>query len=293
MASADRDAFTGFTTDLAAALRARLPGAHVSLAMPSVNWNQTYDYVGLAAVADALIIMGYDYHWTGSDPGPVAPLTSGALWTSYDVTWSVNDYLKKVAADKVWLAVPLYGYDYPSVDGSVPGSATGSATSITYAKTELYTGAQWDVASQTPYFIEDRSDGWHQVWYDDARSLGLKFDLVNQQQLGGIGIWALGYEGSSGTFWDQVASHFLGPDLPPDAGVADRPDAGAVTSETGDVTGACGCRVAAPAPAPVAALIPLLICSLRRRRSASRRRACRCRGRGGCCATTPPGRCRG
>jgi len=71
----DRDAMVTFTTDLAAALRAAVPGAHLSLATPAVDWSMAWDYAGLADAADQLMIMAYDYHWRGSDPGPVAPLT--------------------------------------------------------------------------------------------------------------------------------------------------------------------------------------------------------------------------
>jgi MYXO-CTERM domain-containing protein len=245
MSSADKDAFTTFTTDLAAALRAQNPSAHISLAMPSVNWSGAYDYVALAAVADALIIMGYDYYYSASDPGPCAPLTSGSLWSSYDETWSVDDYLKTLGTGlraKIWLGVPLYGYDYPSTSATVPGTARGSAKAILYKSTEVDAttyGRLWDTASQTPYYEYDATDGWHQVWYDDGESLGLKFDMVNAKDIGGIGLWALGYEGTSGTMWTAIETH-LTADLP-DAGPPGAPDAGMGAPQSGDLAGGCGC----------------------------------------------------
>jgi MYXO-CTERM domain-containing protein len=273
MAAADKDAFTTFTTDLATALRAQNPSAHISLAMPSVNWSGAYDYVALAGVADALIIMGYDYHWASSDPGPGAPLTSGTEWSSYDETWSVDDYLKTLGTGlrgKVWLGVPLYGYDYPSTSQAVPGTATGSASSITYASTEtdaVTYGRLWDDPSQTPYYEYQSGGAWHQVWYDDEQSLGLKFDMVNSRDIGGIGLWALGYEGTSGTMWQAIETHFTAL-APPDAGpVAGPPDAGTGTPQTGgDLAGACGCSLSSRGRPSAWPLLLLGLLIVRRRR---------------------------
>ena len=36
----------------------------------------------------------------------------------------------------------------------------------------------------------------HQVWYDDADSVLMKADLVEINELGGIGFWALNYDGN-------------------------------------------------------------------------------------------------
>lgn len=47
-----------------------------------------------------------------------------------------------------------------------------------------------------------------QVFYEDLKSLKLKFDLVKQTQLGGVGFWALGYEGEDRGVWDQVVEIF-------------------------------------------------------------------------------------
>jgi spore germination protein YaaH len=43
------------------------------------------------------------------------------------------------------------------------------------------------------------------VWFENQKSLGLKFDLVNQTNLGGIAIFALGYDGKDAkSLWDEV-----------------------------------------------------------------------------------------
>ena len=49
---------------------------------------------------------------------------------------------------------------------------------------------------------------WRELYYDDAASLGLKYDLVNGRGLRGAGIWALGYDGASRDLWNVLAARF-------------------------------------------------------------------------------------
>ncbi len=203
-----------FMQALSTAFHGAIPGSHVSLDTPAVDWSSGWDYPGLAAACDGLFIMGYDYHWSGaSTAGPCAPLTGGATWGTYTVTWTVNDYVTKVGTTnkgKLILGVPYYGYVWATASTAVPSSTTATGSSQTYdaarANAAAY-GRLWDAASQTPYFTYT-TGGPHQGWYDDAQSLGLKWDLVNAQDLGGTGMWALNYDKSDDLLWSQLAAKF-------------------------------------------------------------------------------------
>jgi GH18 family chitinase len=188
-------------------LKARV--AEVSVATPAVDWAKAYDYPELAASADALFIMGYDYHWRAGDPGPVAPLFGGAPWGQYALDWSVADYLATgVPASKLVLGLPLYGYVWPTVDGSVPGTATGDADSILFSDAKANAarfGAQWDELTHTPYYFPN---GNTQAWYDDVASLDDRITwALDDQGMGGIGVWALNYDGNDPELWDMIAAH--------------------------------------------------------------------------------------
>ena len=99
----------------------------VYVATPPIDWSGSYDYDELAFASDGLFIMGYNYHWSGGDPGPNAPLYDSATWGSYGLDWTVTDHMTWGApADSLVLGLPLYGYDCPSTSNSVPGTATGS-----------------------------------------------------------------------------------------------------------------------------------------------------------------------
>ncbi len=207
----DKADLTLFMQELTAAFEAALPDPFVTLATPAVDWNGAYDYDELIYASDGLFIMGYGYHWSGGNPGPVAPKQSSGLWGSYSLEWSVEDYLEyggQANRDEIYLGLPLYGYDWPSSSDTVPGTATGSGDAIFYtsavAGAAIY-GEQWDAESTTPYYLY-QDGGWHQVWYDHADSILAKVDLVADHDLGGFGFWALQYDDNDPALWDELAA---------------------------------------------------------------------------------------
>ncbi len=212
--SVNKTGLVALMTAMTAAFHAAIPDSQVLIATPAVDWNGVFDYDQLALAGDGLMIMAYDYHWSGGAPGPVSPLTGGSLWGTYNVTWTANDYVTWGGSEnraKFILGVPWYGYDWPTTSFAIPGTATGSASSRTYAQAKTLAqqnGAAWDAASQTPFVLYSFG-GSRQLWYDDDASLTLKFDLVSAQSFGGIGIWALGYEGSNAELWTAIESAFV------------------------------------------------------------------------------------
>jgi spore germination protein YaaH len=218
VAAADRGSLIEFTAALSEALRAEVPEAYLSVAVPAIDWSNAWDYESLVEIADRLVLMGYDYHWRTSDPGPIAPLAAGAIWDFRTVTWSVDDVLTKTGArgDRILLGVPLYGYDYPAVGPEIPGQAVGEAAAIFQREAEevaLTVGRRWDTASQTPYYLYQRDAVWHQVWYEDAGSLEPKLDLVVDRGLRGVALWALNYQAPS--LWQVLEAARPEPDPDP------------------------------------------------------------------------------
>ena len=208
--SSQKENMVQFITDLKAAFDSAIPGSQVTLATPAVDWSGAWDYDQLAINSDGLMIMAYDYHWSNAPTtGPVAPLTG---WGTYNVTWTVNDYLTWSGGlnDKLILGCPYYGYDWPAESGNGGANTTASGTAKTYSVAEPLAqtyGKLRDNDSQSPWY-RYQSSGWRQCWYDDSLSLSLKYDLVNQHDLQGIGIWALGYDGDNTELWNAINEKF-------------------------------------------------------------------------------------
>ncbi|MBL7787776.1 MAG: fibronectin type III domain-containing protein [Chitinophagales bacterium] len=215
MGSSHRTAFTNFMQYTCNRLHTERPGTSVSIAMYAVDWSSTFDIAALNSYVDAFIIMGYDYHYSGGNPGPVAPLHHGSQWASYPYSYNrtANYYVNQgMSKSKLLIGVPYYGINWPSSSGS-PGASstgTGSAQLYNYIKNNLlntYTN-NWDASSMTPYFAYQSSGVWRQCWWDNEQSLQEKYDMIRDKQLGGIGIWALGYDDGYTQLWDLISNNF-------------------------------------------------------------------------------------
>jgi spore germination protein YaaH len=196
----------------------------------------------LMGVIDKLIIMAYDFHQTSSDfVGPVAPIGSpvGERNINEVAQKIVEAGLPK---NKVIMAYPLYGYQWRTVDqtyGSQVAENWGRMVSYSEAKERMETGVyekftdfkyNWDEVSLTPwvsfkneetteksvrsYNKKTRRYYWskvtvpitriYQAYFENIESLRAKMELAKQTQVGGVGFWALGYEGDDGELWKMV-----------------------------------------------------------------------------------------
>lgn len=180
-----------------------------------------YDGAKLAALSDGLFVMGYGYHWGGGDTaGPLGALTTGGMWSmAYEnkiFSTTVTNSWSHVVTDpkKLILGVPWYGYKWPTVSTALAAKTTGKGVALSYRYditgkfTEL-----WDDTSKTPYAAFTSGGVTYQLWYDNEKSNGLKFDAAKSHGLGGIGMWRLPW-GTEGV-WEKVKAYKDGAALPP------------------------------------------------------------------------------
>jgi MYXO-CTERM domain-containing protein len=166
--------------------------------------------------------MAYGYHWSGSSyAGPTGKLRVTSAWSpagSLSLVRSLANIGAAVGEDmrhKIVAGLPLYGREWTTPSGSWPSTADSHIGSVTYsAARALIAGGRtrsWDAGICNPAIIWQVGGVWHQVWYDDEQSLACKFDLVKQQNLGGMGYWALGYDNGYSEVWDMLETHFAAP----------------------------------------------------------------------------------
>ncbi len=181
------------------------------------------DVSSLGKVTDLIFIMAYDFHRPDSDnAGPVAPIDGKGTVSEYDIRTMINDYIAVVPPSKLLLGVPYYGYNWVVKEGKpnserIPGTdETGYSQSQTYAKImdtilEKKPGISWDDVGKTPYFtyVSDETGSTREVYFDNEKSLEEKYKLVNENGLGGVGIWALGYDGGYQELWQLLYTDFI------------------------------------------------------------------------------------
>jgi len=209
-----KDSLTLFIQDLTDYFHTNLPGSHISIATPAVDWGNAFDYDLLALHSDGLFIMAYNYYWSGSSyAGPVSPLPSSTLWGTYSVMWTVNDYIQYgIYADKFILGCPYYGLRWLTENDSIKSPTRGTGGALTYTRatdSAVVYGKLWDDTSKTVWYANYiTGDGWYQGWFDDSLSLRMKYQVVLDSSLCGAGIWALGYDGTKPELWGALRDAF-------------------------------------------------------------------------------------
>jgi spore germination protein YaaH len=203
-----------FMSELTTFIHTELPGKEVSFDGPAVNWGNDWDLNGLAQSVDHLFILAYDYNgsWS-SNTGAVAPYTYPSNGISVTKTLN-NDYSQAISnfPDKIILGVPYYGKHWKTTtdaEESVVTSYIGS----TFFRDDITNAASnggylWDSNSQTSWYKWNDGSDWNQIWCDNEQSIDDKYDLAISENLGGVGIWALNYDGARSELWDIIESKF-------------------------------------------------------------------------------------
>jgi len=216
VSGSNRNDLTSFMTDLSNQLKAAIPGATVTMATYSVDWSNVFDLPALNNVVDQFIIMGYGYYYSGSGTaGPTDPLYSGSIWSSYNLIRSIDYYVDNgVTPSKLLIGLPYYGYEWETVSNAIPAATTGafsSARMYNYIKNNTsgnYSTRQYDFQSETPYYTYQIGGNWREAFVGDEYSLGKRYDIVKQLKIGGIGIWALGYDDGYSQLWNLLQDKF-------------------------------------------------------------------------------------
>ena len=197
-APADRALFTKLIRDWSA--RFRRANFLVSIDVPAKTsddplseWRGSFDYKPIGQAVDAVIIMTYEEHWAASEPGSVASIP----W----VTKVLNYAIANIPPQKIYMGIPMYGYDWPE---------QGAGRVISYPRAiELARryGAplQWDATQHSTYFRYETMGVRHTVYFEDPRSLREKLDLALQKGIRGVALWEmnLSYPG----FWDVLRTY--------------------------------------------------------------------------------------
>ncbi len=216
MGASHKAPFTAFMIDLCNQMHAAIPGSEVSIALYSVDWSGVFDMAALDPYVDQFIIMGYDYYYSGSTTaGPEDPLYNFQTSYNYTLTKSVTYYLNKGASrSKLLLGLPYYGREWGTTAATIPSATSGAGSNTVIYNTMrantsgYYSSRQWDGTSFSSWYPSVRAGANWQAFVDDAPSLGERFDVVNQFGIGGIGIWALGYDDGYNDFWNLIQNKF-------------------------------------------------------------------------------------
>ena len=194
----DRAAYGAFLTELRSELRTAIPDATVSVATEAGLRGVGNAAAAAAAGVDRLFLMGYDYHWSGSQPGASSPVDR--VDGLYTLRWSIDRYVEAgVPRDRILLGLPLYGMQWrlsgPSRAAPVIGRGVtwipGRNLDVVLAD-DFQPGR--DVLEISELFWEQNGAEWLVTFYDSPRTTRPKLALALDNGLAGAGFWAIGYE---------------------------------------------------------------------------------------------------
>ncbi len=225
-----RNKFSLFVEDLTNEMHRQIPHSYVTVSVyaSAVKDPKIYDIKELANKSDGIFMMAYDFAVSGADNAmPTSPLgghKEGTYW--YDVSTAVDDFLTKMPSEKLILGLPWYGYDYVVYQPEVKAetrpyySWRGSPKVQTYASAKeqikpdspginnVRTG--WDREGQVGWkaYYNSYTGTWRMIFLEDVRSLGIKYDYAKDKNLGGVGMWALGFDDGKRELWDLLEQKF-------------------------------------------------------------------------------------
>ncbi|SDW51378.1 spore germination protein [Marininema mesophilum] len=191
----DRDAYTQFIQLITQRVKRARSSYLVSTALaPKTSaeqkgaWYTAHDYPAHGRIVDFVILMTYEWGWSGGAPMAVSPIPQMR---------KVLDYATQVIPpNKILMGGSIYGYDWtlPYVKGGPFAKTLSPQGAVNLARVK---GAEihYDQNAEAPYFhYYDGQKKEHVVWFEDARSIQAKFDLIREYRLRGISYWLLGRE---------------------------------------------------------------------------------------------------
>lgn len=149
------------------------------------SWHGAHDYKAHGEIVDFVIIMTYEWGWSGGPPMAVAPLN--------EVRKVINYAVSVIPPKKIMMGIPLYGYDWtlPYTPKGEFAEAIGNQAAIDRAG-KYKTVIKYDEKSESPHYgYFDENGKEHVVWFEDARSVEAKYKLASQYGLRGVSYWSL------------------------------------------------------------------------------------------------------
>jgi hypothetical protein len=185
-----------------------------------------FDIAGLQPYVDAFFVMSYDSdqsNWsevplscTSYCFNPVSPLDT----YRFNATKSMTQYLAYAPPSKIILGQPYYGrrgcvanptdahqvllrdQASPTYLFAATVRSQSGVSSFTSHRDPLEGVGEWDTWWDTDW------NCWREQYFDDSVSLSYKYNLVNNDNLRGVGLFTLDYGGGAPELWNALATRF-------------------------------------------------------------------------------------
>lgn len=187
----DRDLLNQFVYQIVNTLHSE--GYFVSIALAAKTSDTTtgfagaQDYAVLGQLTDFVVLMTYDWGWVGGPSFAISPINEVKKVLDYAVS--------VIPRNKILMGIPLYAYDWklPFIKGESTAEMISSYEAVIRAS-RFGASIQYNALYQSPFFHYQDKDGIrHEVWFEDARSVQVKYHVVKSYNLRGVSYWEIGF----------------------------------------------------------------------------------------------------
>ena len=185
----------------------------ISLTLPASKGRKSFALKRLNDIIDLFVIMGYNYNGTTA-PEAIAPLQSE---NDFSLLKTLAYYKERIDFSKTILALPYYGILWDILPDEKEGVKATVDRQLTYSEIQnvflkndqVSADLELDPISMSKiYRIAFEDNSMKEIHFDDAFTLSKKYDFAMNNNLKGVGMWALGYDNGQKELWNLIEDYF-------------------------------------------------------------------------------------
>ena len=218
-------------------LRAAMPNGYITIDTYTGSAEDNLEFFDITSIApsvDSFFVMAYDMDYSNATEVPLSCTSycfnpvSALNSYRFNATTSMAQYTALVPPSKVILGQPYYGrkacVPQPNIAHQYPDTHQYQLTPPNFVSPTYLNAVSTPTDSDVSSFQAHRDpiDGvsewdtwwssafgcWREQYWDDVTALGAKYDLVNADNLAGVGLFTLDYAGGSPEVWNELAIKF-------------------------------------------------------------------------------------
>lgn len=159
---------------------------------------EPYDRAALSKVADYIMLMAYDQHWSTSQ-------TAGSVAEYPWVESNMNVLFRSIPMDKLVLCLPLYNRIWFEKDGRVTSQSVSMDMANEYIRNNNI-AMEWDDTIKQYFGSKQVGDSLVSIWLENAESLSYKASLAAKYNIAGVASWRKGFE--TPDVWGVINDNF-------------------------------------------------------------------------------------
>lgn len=181
--------------DFLTILKKKLKGKPLTVAIPArlkTLEKDPYDYARLSTIADKIIVMAYDQHWSTSAPGPIASPDWGVKILNYAKT--------VIPEEKFIMGAPLYSRAW--TNENIGGRAWINRSVERLIKENNVSQKDIKSDSEGNKYFKLKKERTITVYFDDTETSTARLSKYKEEGINRVAFWRVGQENED--FWKKL-----------------------------------------------------------------------------------------